>query len=131
MYAKYFQLESEKDINWFSVLILACIERTYREIWCILIIVRHMKFVDTLGKILHVKFLGYAHWFMSIIISHMKDHSISVDQDIYSTSIVAKYLDTATAKTSKKFYKTILPSDIIFTKYDTSTSDETFEKLNR
>ena len=26
-------------------------------------------FVDTLGKIFHVKFLGYAHWFMSIIIS--------------------------------------------------------------
>ena len=23
-------------------------------------------FVDTLGKILHVNFLGYAHWFMSI-----------------------------------------------------------------
>ena len=36
-------------------------------------------FVDTLGKIFHVKFLGYAHWFMSIRISHMKDHYISVD----------------------------------------------------
>ena len=23
-------------------------------------------FVDTLGKIFHVNFLGYAHWFMSI-----------------------------------------------------------------
>ena len=23
-------------------------------------------FVDTLGKIIHVNFLGYAHWFMSI-----------------------------------------------------------------
>ena len=32
-------------------------------------------FVDTLGKIFHVKFLGYSHWFMSIIISQMKDHS--------------------------------------------------------
>ena len=31
-------------------------------------------FVDTLGKIFHVNFLGYAHWFMSIIISQMKDH---------------------------------------------------------
>ena len=36
-------------------------------------------FVDTLGKIFHVNFLGYSHWFMSIRISQMKDHSISVD----------------------------------------------------
>ena len=27
-------------------------------------------FVDTLGKIFHAKFLGYAHWFMPIRISH-------------------------------------------------------------
>ena len=47
-------------------------------------------FVYTLGKILHVNFLGYAHWFMSIRMSHMKDHSISVDQAIYATSIVSK-----------------------------------------
>ena len=46
--------------------------------------------VDTLGKIFHVNFLGYAHWFMSIRISPMKDHSISVDQYRYATSIVAK-----------------------------------------
>ena len=88
-------------------------------------------FVDTLGKRFHVNFLGYAHWFMSIIISHMKDHSISVDQARYATSIVAKYLDTATVKASTKFYKTTLPSDMIFTKYDTSTSDEQVEKLTR
>ena len=31
-------------------------------------------FVDTLGKRFHVNILGYAHWFMSIIISQMKDH---------------------------------------------------------
>ena len=37
-------------------------------------------FVDNLGKRLHVKFLLYAHWFMSIRISQIKDHSISVDQ---------------------------------------------------
>ena len=49
-------------------------------------------FVDTLGKIFHVNFLGYAHWFMSIIISQMKDHSISVDQARCATSIVAKIL---------------------------------------
>ena len=30
-------------------------------------------FVDTLGKRFHVKFLGYAHWFMSIRIYQLKD----------------------------------------------------------
>ena len=53
-------------------------------------------FVDTLGKIFHVKFLRYAHWFISIRISQMKDHSIYVDQTRYATSIVEKYLDIAT-----------------------------------
>ena len=47
-------------------------------------------FVDNLGKIFHVNFLGYAHWFMSIRISLLKDHSISVDQARYATYIVAK-----------------------------------------
>ena len=70
-------------------------------------------FVDTLGKRFHVNFLGFAHWFMSIRISQLKDHSISVDQARYATSIVAKYLDTATVKVSNKFYKTKLPSDMI------------------
>ena len=46
-------------------------------------------FVDTLGKIFHVNFLGFAHWFMSIRISQLKDHSISVDQARYATSIFA------------------------------------------
>ena len=36
-------------------------------------------FVDTLGKIFHVNFLGHARWFMSIGISQIKDHSTSVD----------------------------------------------------
>ena len=88
-------------------------------------------FVDTLGKRFHVNFLGFAHWFMSIRISQLKDHSISVDQARYATSIVAKYLDTATVKVSNKFYKTTLPADIIFTKEDVSPSDEQVEKLNR
>ena len=88
-------------------------------------------FVDTLGKIFHVKLLGNAHWFMSIIISHLKDHYISEDQARYATSIVAKYLDTPTVKASTKFFKTTLPSDIIFTKDETSTSDEQVEKLTR
>ena len=30
-------------------------------------------FDDTLGNIFHVDFLGYAHWFMSIRISQMKE----------------------------------------------------------
>ena len=88
-------------------------------------------FVDTLGKILHVKFLGYAHWFMSIRISQLKDHSISLYQDRYATSIVAKYLDTTTVKVSKLFYKTTFPADMIFTKEDVSTSDEQVEKFTR
>ena len=61
----------------------------------------------------------------------MKYHSISVDQDRYATSIVVKYLDTATVKSSTKFYKTTLPSDMIFTKADASTSDEQVENLTR
>ena len=68
---------------------------------------------------------------MSIRISHLKDHSISVDQARYATSIVAKYLDTATVKVSNKVYKTTLPSDMISTKEDISTSDEQIEKLTR
>ena len=80
-------------------------------------------FVDTLGKRFHVNFLGYAHWFMSIIISQLRDHSIYVDQARYATSIVAKYLNTATVKVSNKFYKTTFPSDMIFTKEDVSISD--------
>ena len=88
-------------------------------------------FVDTLGNRFHVKFLGYAHWFMSIIISQLKDHSISVDQARYTTSIVEKYLDTATVKLNKYFYKKTLLADMIFTKEDVSTSDEQVEKLNR
>ena len=47
-------------------------------------------FVDTLGKRFHVNFLGYANWFMSIRISQMKDHSVSVYQARYATSIVSK-----------------------------------------
>ena len=45
----------------------------------------------------------------------MKDHSISMDQARYATSIVAKYLDTATVKSSTKFYNTTFPAGMIFT----------------
>ena len=61
----------------------------------------------------------------------MKDHSISVDQARYATSINVKYLDTATVKASTKFYNTTLPSDMIFTKNDASTSDEQVDNLTK
>ena len=53
------------------------------------------------------------------------------DQARYATSILSKYLDTVTVKTSKKFYKTNFPYDMIFIKDDVSTSDEQVEKLTR
>ena len=59
-------------------------------------------FVYTLGNRFHVNLLGYAHWFMSIRIYQLRDNSISVDQARYATSIVAKYLDTATVKVKHK-----------------------------
>ena len=71
-------------------------------------------FVDTLGKIFHVKFLGYAHWFISIRLFHMKDHYISVDQARYATSIVEEYLDTTTVKASTNFYKTFKSQNEIY-----------------
>ena len=39
-----------------------------------------------------------------------------MNQARYATSIVAKYLDTATVKANTKFYKTTLPAHMIFTK---------------
>ena len=85
--------------------------------------------MDTLGKRFHVNFLGYTHWLMPIIKFQMKDHYISVYKDRYSTSIVEKYLDTATVQTSTKFYKTTFPSDMIFAKSNASTGDNQVEKL--
>ena len=73
-------------------------------------------FVDTLGKIFNANFLGYLHWFMSISISQLKDHYISVDQARYDTSVIEKYLDTFTIKENYKFHKTTLPHNMIFTK---------------
>ena len=61
----------------------------------------------------------------------MKNHNISVYHDRYTTSIVTKYLDNPTVKTSNFFYNTTLWSDIIFTKDGVSTSDEKVEKLTR
>ena len=64
-------------------------------------------FVETIGKLFDVKFLRFAHWFMSIIIPQTKYHSISVDQARYATYIVANYLYTVTFKKSTKFYSTV------------------------
>ena len=61
----------------------------------------------------------------------MRDHSTSVDQARYATSVVAKYLDTPTVKAITKFYNTTLPSDMIFKKEDVSTSDEKVDNLTR
>ena len=68
---------------------------------------------------------------MSIRISQIKYHSISVDQARYATYIVAKYLDNEKFKISTKFCNITLPYDMIFTEVDASTSDEKVEKLNR
>ena len=88
-------------------------------------------FVDTLRKRFHVNFLGFSHRFMSIRISNLKEHPISVYQARYYTSFVAKYLDTSTVKNSKNIYKTNFPSDIILNNDDVSTSDDQVEKLSR
>ena len=85
--------------------------------------------MHTLGNIFHVNFLGYANWFMSVIVSEKKDHSFYVDQARYAIYILAKYLDTATVKTSTNICKTTFPSDIILIKYDKFTSDEQIEKV--
>ena len=68
---------------------------------------------------------------MSIRISQMKDNSIYVYQARCNTSIVPKHLDTATVKTSKKFYRTTFPSDIIFAKADASNAYYQIDKLTR
>ena len=80
--------------------------------------------MDTLGKRFHEKLLGYTYWFMSIRISQMNYFSISVDQAIYATSVIERYLDTDIFKTGKKFYKTTLLYDIIFKQVDAYTSDD-------
>ena len=87
--------------------------------------------MDTLGKIFHVNFLGYSHWFMLIRIFQMKNHCISVDKAIYATSVVANYFDTYTVKTSTKFYKTTFPSNMIFINTYASTIGEQVENLTR
>ena len=67
----------------------------------------------------------------TLVFSQMKDHSFSVDQARYAIYIVAKYVGTVTVKAITKFYNTTSPSGMIFTKADTSTSDEQVYKLTR
>ena len=55
-------------------------------------------FVVRTGNIFYVNFLGNEHWFMSIMMSQLNEHYISVDQARYATSIIKKYTDTATIK---------------------------------
>ena len=73
-------------------------------------------FVDTLGNRLYTSFLVYAHCFMYIWISQLKEYLISVYQARYSTADVSKYLDTATIKENSKFHETSLPHYMVFTK---------------
>ena len=73
-------------------------------------------FVYTVVNRFHVKSLGYTHNFMSISISQLKDHYISLDQASYATYVVEKYLDTSTKKENSKFDKTTLPHNMIFSK---------------
>ena len=61
----------------------------------------------------------------------MKGNYIFVYQSRYDTSVVEKYLYTNTVKTSKTFYNTNFPYNIIFAKADAYTSDEQVDKLTR
>ena len=88
-------------------------------------------FLDTLIKLFHVNFLGYAHQFIYISISQLKDHSILVYQSRYSTSVVENYLYTSTIKENSRFNNTILPHDMIFTKEYNYISDKQVEVLQR
>ena len=87
--------------------------------------------MDSLRNRFHVNFLGYAHWFLSIVISYIKEHYILVYQARYATSTVVEYLNTVTVNTSTTFYKFTLPSDIILTKAGASISYDQVEKLAR
>ena len=61
---------------------------------------------------------------LSIRISQVKNNSISVDEARYSTSVVAKYLDTTTIKENSEFHKTTLTHDIKLIKEYLSIIDE-------
>ena len=79
--------------------------------------------MDTPGKIFHVNLLGYSYWCIFIRVSQSKDHCVLVDQARYATSVVEKYIDTATIKKTSNFNNAPLPNDMIFTKEYASTID--------
>ena len=67
---------------------------------------------------------------MSISISQLRDHSISVDHSRYVTYVVANYPDTVTIEQNSSFHKTSLLHDMILTKEYASTSNEKLEVLS-
>ena len=66
---------------------------------------------------------------MSINISQLTDHSISVDQARYATSLVEQYLDTVTIKENPNFHKATSTRNMVFTNKYALTSDEQMELL--
>ena len=53
-----------------------------------------------------------------------------MDQAIYDTFVVPKYLDNVTIKENSKYHKTTFPHGMIFTKEDSSNSDEQVEVIS-
>ena len=68
---------------------------------------------------------------MSIGISQINHHYVSLDQARYATSVFATYLDTSTIKENSRFHKTTLTPDMIFTKEYSYTIDEQVEVITR
>ena len=65
------------------------------------------------------------------MISQLKDHYISVDQDSHATYFFAKYQDNSTIKENQNYHNTTLPHYMIFTKEDASTSGKHAEVIYR
>ena len=82
-----------------------------------------MWFVDKIGKIFHINFLEYAHWFISIRISQLKENYISVYQARYYTFVFENDLNTSTIEENAKCCETTLPHDMMFTEEYDYTSD--------
>ena len=61
-------------------------------------------FVDTLGKIFILNFLGFSHWFMYSRISQLKEHCISLDKARYAISDVKKDLEIVIITKKSKFH---------------------------
>ena len=68
---------------------------------------------------------------MSIRILQIRDHSISVDQEMYATYVLENYLETDTIKENSKFHRNTVPHNMIFIKKYDSTRNEKAEILYR